>query len=312
MKYKWIRWIVIIAAILLVAEAAVFAVVVARQTGASRPTTQTQLATQPKEEETPEPEPEPEPEPVPTTVACRSCTVQLEPSTVICPYCGWDQNLDPADVPVLIPCRKCGEEMDETLAVCPACDWEQELDPDFREYFNITMVGDCTLASDKSNYGGWHTFVGVVGDDYDYPFANVRPIFEEDEFTIINLECNLTDNAIYSNMYFSFRGPTAYTQIMSGSSVEMASYANNHIVDYGQTGYDETVAALEADGISYVERDSSTVYETENGIVIGVYAGMFWGFDENDLVAEIQELDKTCDIVIASLHWGNEGQYRPT
>lgn len=313
MKYKWIRWIVIIAGILLVAEAAIFAVAVARQTGASRPVPQTQLATQPKDElPEPEPEQEAEPEPEPTTIACRSCTVQLTPDTVICPYCGWDQNLDPADVPVLIPCRKCGEDMDETLAVCPSCDWEQALDPDFKETFNITMVGDCTLASDKSNYGAWTTFVGVVGDDYDYPFANVRPIFEEDEFTIINLECNLTDKSIYSNMYFSFRGPTAYTKIMSGSSVEMVSYSNNHIVDYGQSGYDETVQALENDGLAYVERDSSTIYETENGIVIGVYAGMFWGFDEKDLEAEIRELDKTCDIVIASLHWGDEGKYRPT
>ena len=315
MKYKWIRWIVVIAALLLLAEAAVFVVVVARKTGAARPTTQTQLATQQTlDENIPEPEVKPEdnPDPVPTTVACRYCTVEIELGTHICPYCEWDQTMDPADLPVLIPCRKCGEEMDETLTICPACEWDQSRDPAEKEVFTITMVGDCTLASDKSNYGGYHTFVGVVGDDYDYPFANVRPIFEADEFTIINLECNLTDNAIYSNMYFSFRGPTAYTKIMSGSSVEMVSYSNNHIVDYGQTGYDETIAALEADGLAYVERDSSTVYVTENGITIGVYAGMFWGFDENDLVAEITELDKTCDIVIASLHWGDEGKYRPT
>ena len=113
------------------------------------------------------------------------------------------------------------------------------------ESFLITLVGDCTLATDAMSYGGAGTFVGVVGDDYDYPFANVRDLFEADDCTFVNLECDLTDVATVSDKMFAFRGPTAYTNILTGSSVEFVSYANNHMYDYGYEGYDETIAALE-------------------------------------------------------------------
>lgn len=184
------------------------------------------------------------------------------------------------------------------------------LEPPEAEEFTITMVGDCTLATAAIIYGGEGSFVHTVGDNYDYPFANVRYLFEDDDFTIVNLECNLTDKAIYSDKTFAFRGPTAYTNIMTGSSVEFASYSNNHIYDYGYEGYDETVAALDAAGLAYCERNSSAVYTTESGLTVGVYAGYF-EFDEYDLTAEIGQLSETCDIVIASLHWGDEGQYHP-
>ena len=97
----------------------------------------------------------------------------------------------------------------------------------------LTLVGDCTLATDAMSYGGEGTFVGVVKDNYDYPFANVRDLFESDDFTIANLECDLTDVAVVSDKMFAFRGPTAYTNILTGSSVEFVSYANNHTYDYG-------------------------------------------------------------------------------
>lgn len=166
-------------------------------------------------------------------------------------------------------------------------------------------------ATDAMSYGGEGTFVYVVGDNYDYPFDNVRYLFEDDDFTIVNLECNLTDVATVSDKMFAFRGPTAYTNILTGSSVEFVSYANNHRYDYGYEGYDETIAALEDAGLAYCLRNDAVLYETESGLKVGVYAGYF-EFDEADMRADIQSLrDQGADVVIASLHWGDEGTYRP-
>ena len=179
------------------------------------------------------------------------------------------------------------------------------------ESFLITLVGDCTLATDAMSYGGAGTFVGVVGDDYDYPFANVRDLFEADDCTFVNLECDLTDVATVSDKMFAFRGPTAYTNILTGSSVEFVSYANNHMYDYGYEGYDETIAALENAGLAYCERNSTALYTTESGLTIGVYAGYFT-FDEADMVADIGALkEQGAELIIASLHWGDEGKYHP-
>jgi len=94
--------------------------------------------------------------------------------------------------------------------------------------------------------------------------------------------------------------------------VEFVSYSNNHILDYGQNGYNETIAALEAAGLPYVERDDAVLYTTESGLTIGVYAGLFWGFNEADMIADIKALREAgAELVIASLHWGDEGKYRP-
>ena len=59
----------------------------------------------------------------------------------------------------------------------PTVSAELIIEPPEPESFLITLVGDCTLATDAMSYGGEGTFVGVVGDDYDYPFANVRDLF---------------------------------------------------------------------------------------------------------------------------------------
>ena len=207
-------------------------------------------------------------------------------------------------------------EAPESLSTIPVDAPEEpevsaELDYGPKETFTITMVGDCTLATDAMSYGGEGTFVYVVGDDYDYPFDNVRYLFEDDDFTIVNLECNLTDVATVSDKMFAFRGPTAYTNILTGSSVEFVSYANNHRYDYGYEGYDETIAALDDAGLAYCLRNDAVLYETESGLKVGVYAGYF-EFDEADMRADIQSLrDQGADVVIASLHWGDEGTYQP-
>ena len=184
-------------------------------------------------------------------------------------------------------------------------------EPAEEESFLLTLVGDCTLATDAMSYGGEGTFVGVVKDNYDYPFANVRDLFESDDFTIANLECDLTDVAVVSDKMFAFRGPTAYTNILTGSSVEFVSYANNHTYDYGYEGYDETIAALQSAGLAYCERNKTALYTTESGLTVGVYAGYF-KFDDAEVTAAIQKLDAEADVVIASLHWGDEGKYHPT
>lgn len=202
-------------------------------------------------------------------------------------------------------------EPESEPAVNPNVSAELIIEAPEPESFLITLVGDCTLATDAMSYGGAGTFVGVVGDDYDYPFANVRDLFEADDCTFVNLECDLTDVATVSDKMFAFRGPTAYTNILTGSSVEFVSYANNHMYDYGYEGYDETIAALENAGLAYCERNSTALYTTESGLTIGVYAGYFT-FDEADMVADIGALkEQGAELIIASLHWGDEGKYHP-
>ena len=179
--------------------------------------------------------------------------------------------------------------------------------------FTLTFAGDCTLASDPGNYTSPHGFIGTVGTDYGYPFRNVLDIFENDDFTIINLESVLADSgtAAYGKL-FTFRGPTAYTEIMTSSSVEAVTLANNHTADYGKAGYDSTITALTQAGVSYVEENKTTLFTTESGLTIGLYADSFT-FNYADIQKNVKKLrDQGAELVICAFHWGTEGSYRPT
>lgn len=179
------------------------------------------------------------------------------------------------------------------------------------QHYTLSFAGDCTLGSAPNNYGIMYSFIWTIGEDYDYPFANVREYFENDDFTIVNLEGVLAEGGNSSDKLFTFRGPTAYTNILTGSSVEAVTLANNHTMDYGKDGYASTVTALEEAGVAYVEQDKSMMYTTESGLTVGVYAGAFT-FNGEDMRAQIATMRRQgADVIIVAAHWGEEGSYRP-
>lgn len=193
----------------------------------------------------------------------------------------------------------------------PATTEPEETEP--REIrYTLTFAGDCTLAADPGNYNSPHGFIQTIGTDYGFPFRNVLEYFEKDDFTIINLESVLADSGAGANKLFTFRGPTAYTEIMTGSSVEAVTLANNHTLDYGQTGYDSTIQALTDAQIHFVEENKTTLITTESGLVIGLYADSFT-FSTGEIQKNVRKLrDQGAEIVICAFHWGVEGSYRPT
>ena len=179
------------------------------------------------------------------------------------------------------------------------------------ERFVLTFAGDCTLGSTLDSFKTPSSFIATVGDNYSYPFNNVKEYFENDDFTIINLEGVLADGGNPANKLFTFRGPTAYTEIMTGSSVEAVTLANNHTEDFGTAGYNSTTKSLTDAGIAYVEKNKTSLYTTESGLTIGLYAVAFQ-FNETNIKAQISKLrDAGAEVIIAAFHWGAEGAYRP-
>lgn len=181
------------------------------------------------------------------------------------------------------------------------------------ERFLLTFVGDCTFGSNPTNFFAGYGFIKTVGEDYRYPFRNVIEYFENDDFTMINLEGPLTDTGYPMQKKHTFRGPTSYVNIITENSVEAVTIANNHTLDYGQTGYDSTLAALKDAGVPYVERDASTIVTTESGLTIGLYGAVYYHLDVEDMVEEITAMkEQGVNLIIFAPHWGTEGTYRPT
>ena len=105
------------------------------------------------------------------------------------------------------------------------------------EYYTLSLIGDCSLAEDKSKRGWGTAYQSVVGDDYGYPFRNTKHIFEDDYMTLANLECTLTDNWYDTIEWFGFLAPAAYVNILTEGNVDFVTLANNHTMDYGATAY---------------------------------------------------------------------------
>ena len=174
--------------------------------------------------------------------------------------------------------------------------------------FVLSFAGDCTFGNDYGYSSAWD-FLTVVGDDYDYPFAGVRPYFENDDFTLVNLEGALTDYNVPVQKTYRFRGPPAYAKILSGSGVEAVTLANNHSGDYGERGLSDTRAALEGEGVLYVDDGGTLLAETERGLKIG-FCAFFWnGWQQAEAIAALQEAG--AQLIVAVWHWGDEGSYSP-
>lgn len=179
------------------------------------------------------------------------------------------------------------------------------------EVVNITMtfVGDCTLGTNQNHSydNSFHQYYDKHGPDYF--LEDVRSIFEEDDITVINLEGSLTNSTDRQQRQYNHKGRPEYVQILSGSSVEVATLANNHRTDYGISGFNETKKTLDEAGISYCYNDSYLVYEVK-GIKIGFVSvneaseGMGVMSYLKDGYAHLR--DQGCAAIVACVHWGGD------
>lgn len=187
----------------------------------------------------------------------------------------------------------------------------EETLPEPVEYI-LSFAGDCTLGTSHDTYGKSGTFVRIVGDNYGYPFENVLTYFENDDFTMVNLEGTFTEHTKPAEKRFRFRAPSAYAKILTAGDVEAVNLANNHSLDFGEIGYDDTKKALESENITYVEDCGTAFYTTETGLKIGLYAAQF-DLQVSTMKKGIAALrEGGAELVIVSFHWGTEGSYRPT
>lgn len=182
------------------------------------------------------------------------------------------------------------------------------------ELFTISVIGDETLTShqmlsDQSEY----SYAGRMNGDYSYPFKNTVQYFKDDEFTISNLECTLSDTQMYSPQQFYFRAPAANAQILTLGGVDFVTTANNHSLDFGQAGLLSTYAALEEYGLEYGKEDEYKIVTTEHGLRIGVYCAYNDYIPNKDKAgAAIQQMKADgADYIICAFHWGQELYYQP-
>ena len=180
------------------------------------------------------------------------------------------------------------------------------------EHYYLSFAGDCTLGTMYQLYGISSCFPGIVGENYDYPFASVQEWFANDDFTMVNLEGPLTREGTPAEKTFCFRGDPELAHVLPAGSVECVSIANNHSEDFGSVGYENTKKALDGVGVAYAGNGDTILVETDRGLKIGILAVAFY-IDRGEMTEKILSLkDQGAQVVIVSFHWGNEGYFRHT
>ena len=178
----------------------------------------------------------------------------------------------------------------------------------------ISLAGDCTIGADIRYESMPESFRGVMkknGNDYTYPLRYAIPWFESDDYTLVNLECVITD---WTGDYdMGFRATSDYTNILTQSSVEGVSMSNNHALDFGFTGLEICQRNLTEAGVDWAYNDHVIRFERK-GVQFAVfsfrryYMEQYYRWIEKE-IPRLKE-EEGVDFVILCLHHGEEYQVK--
>lgn len=186
---------------------------------------------------------------------------------------------------------------------------------DYTGTVTITFLGDCTLGGEAMYRNHEKGFVNTLAQkDNAYPFKNLKRLTENDDITVANLEGVLTDRKLQPmDKVFVFSGQTSYTDILREGSVECVTLANNHSGDYGRSGKEDTIKALNRAGIAWLDTENVAICEI-HGIRIG-FAGIsitLNGSAGKRYREQIEALKAAgCEAVITLMHAGTEYDMTP-
>lgn len=148
-------------------------------------------------------------------------------------------------------------------------------------------------------------------NDYKYPFLEIADFMKMADISFVNLENPIIENCPVHRSGFIFCAPPQMIDGLTYSGVDVVSLANNHTLNHGRDGFDETKKHLTDRNINYVG-DGNLIIKEVNGTRFG-----FVGFEKSQLVnpkltAIERELvinsNSQVDVLIVSMHWGVEYQ----
>lgn len=179
----------------------------------------------------------------------------------------------------------------------------------------ISAVGDCSLG--KLQIHGYSGSFLSYYDKYgsDYFFKNVKQYFAADDLTLANLEGVFSTSTERVEKKYNIEGPPEYVGILTAAGIDAVGTGNNHIMDYGKQGAEDTWAALDSAGIPYAYESKTALITTETGVKVGLVAAMCFNMGSDKEAAVKKAMDELrgqgADLVIFMCHWGIEGNYTP-
>jgi poly-gamma-glutamate synthesis protein (capsule biosynthesis protein) len=178
--------------------------------------------------------------------------------------------------------------------------------------------------------------------NYDYIWGKALFIFDimQPNVKIINLETSITTSNRWENKGINYRMHPANIECLTSAKIDCCTLANNHILDWGYEGLEQSLEALHHAKIQTVGAGRNLPEAEKPGIIpikdtgrilifaLGIHNSGIpktWEVSENnpgvhylddlslshiDCIANrIQSLKQPMDVVILSIHWGANWGY---
>lgn len=191
--------------------------------------------------------------------------------------------------------------------------------------FSILFLGDILLANEAEQQ--------IRQKGIDYPFSKIKEELLKYDFIFANLESPITGRGTpVENKPYIFRIEPDDAACLKDLKIDVVSLSNNHLMDYGEEGMEDTIRALDGLNIrhtgggrdlaqarrpailkyrdtnivilAYCNRPPSDYYATETGPGIAP-------LDIRMIQDDIASYKHQNNIVIVSVHWGIEQTHVP-
>jgi poly-gamma-glutamate synthesis protein (capsule biosynthesis protein) len=204
--------------------------------------------------------------------------------------------------------------------------------PDVPASITIAAVGDISLARE--------VVPRMEANGAGYPYALVADELADADITIANLEGALTDRGEPWPKGYNFRTPPHFAIGLREAGIDVVSLANNHTMDYGAIGLNDTIDALTTAGVggigaggNSVEAAAASMFDAPNGLRVafigcadsptegGGFAIRDWAATpdapglfichDRPLAAAVASARESADFVIVVVHAGDEYRTEP-
>jgi poly-gamma-glutamate synthesis protein (capsule biosynthesis protein) len=198
------------------------------------------------------------------------------------------------------------------------------------DYLTIVAAGDNLLHENlirPNPKTGTYNFTSYYGE--------IKPFIEPADIAFINQETLLAGERYGFSGYPRFNGPTEAGNALAAAGFDVVNHATNHIMDKGEGAvfatmdFWDTLPGISCLGIhrSQEDRETKRVIIEKNNIAVGFLAYTYGTngipvprdkpylvslVDEKTMEKEIAALRPLCDVLVVSMHWGEEYRIEPT